>query len=117
MSDDLELTPDQSEVLDQCRAAIEDFNRQHDQAVGMIVKFARERTGVTLPARHASILDLTRRDLVRARIRFDHFAAAHELILRYLAPDDTRTLGELMPELPAEIGELIVDHLVKAGLS
>ena len=116
MGDDLELTPDQTDVLAQCSAAIEDFNRQHDQAVSMIVKFARERTGVTLPVRHASIMDLTRRDLVRAKIRFDHFAAAHELIMPYLAPDDTRTLGELMPQLPEETAELVAEHLAEAGL-
>jgi hypothetical protein len=117
MSDDRELTPAQSDLLDQCRAALADFDRQHAEAVATLVEFAREKTGVTLHVRRASIMDLTRRDLVRARIRFDHFAAAHELILQYLTPDDTRTLGELMPELPAETGELVVDHLIKAGLS
>ncbi|WP_217552033.1 hypothetical protein [Streptomyces sp. GbtcB6] len=43
-----DLTPQQRAVLEQCRAAIEDFDRQHAEIVGRVVEYARQRTGVTL---------------------------------------------------------------------
>ncbi|MFF3658417.1 Rossmann-fold NAD(P)-binding domain-containing protein [Streptomyces olivochromogenes] len=45
---DRELTPQQRVVLAQCRAAIEHFDRQHDEAIAMVTEFARRQAGVDI---------------------------------------------------------------------
>lgn len=65
----------------------------------------------------SSVMDLPVRDLVRAGFLADRIAAARDLVMRHVKPTDPRMLGEVMPQLPEEIRELVVDHLLHAGLS
>ena len=43
-----DLTPRQLDLLTQCRAAIEDFDRQHAEIVGRVVEYAQQQTGVSI---------------------------------------------------------------------
>ncbi|MFD5078049.1 hypothetical protein [Streptomyces sp. NPDC058371] len=100
------------------REAIADVQRAADEAVAAVVRVIEAETGVTLAVPAApSVMDATRSQLTAADARAQHAVAAMDIVLRRWTWGDAQTLGELMPELPEDVREQVVDHLVRAGLS
>lgn len=64
-----------------------------------------------------SIMDATWSQLVDADRRARAAVAAMDVVLRRWTWGDAHTLGELMPQLPEDVRDLVAEHLVRAGLS
>jgi hypothetical protein len=66
-----------------------------------------------------SIMDIPFSDLVRERLRADRLGAIVDTIAKNTKATaaDTRTLGEIMPQLPEDVRELLASYIISAGWS
>ncbi|MFJ9626641.1 hypothetical protein ACIRU8_02965 [Streptomyces sp. NPDC101175] len=63
------------------------------------------------------IMNATRAELIEADRRARSAVAAMDVVLYRWSWGDAETLGELMPQLPEDVRELVAEHLVRAGLN
>lgn len=107
------------ELITSGSEAIAALTRDYRAAVGTVVELVRTSTGVDLtPVSRPPIMDATREQLEDAAGRARQALRAMDLVLS-VHWGDNATLGQVIadPYWDQRDRELIVDHLVRAGLS
>jgi len=111
------MSDEHGELIKRAADALAEIDIAADRARAAVASTVEHETGMKIAFGKPSVMDAGFRDLVRMRIQVDHYIAGHDLIKQWMLPTDTRTLGQLMPQLPEEIRELVAEHLAEAGLS
>lgn len=87
-----------------------------DALIGDAVDAVEQATGERLLVR-PSVLDASLLDIARMRVQTEHFAAAYDLIVQWIAPGEDVRLGDRLKVVPTDVAAEITAHLVAAGLS
>ncbi|MEV0474698.1 hypothetical protein [Streptomyces prunicolor] len=108
---------DPNELARRAAADLAEVDLAADAARRSIVRGLADATGHKIAVGPPSVMDADHEQLAAADLRARHACKAMEIVLRKWSWGEARTLGELMPQLPPDVRELVAEHLARAGLS
>ncbi|WP_030674884.1 hypothetical protein [Streptomyces cellulosae] len=112
-----ELDREREAIAEAGREALADIRRASADASAAVVRVVEQQTGITLADAKPSVMDAHFSELARMERQAAAYVEAMRIVRRWMLPQDTHVLGEVMPNLPDDVREQIADNLVRAGLS